>query len=362
MNQVRIGIIGLGHIGTVHADYLRRGEIARATLTAVCTRTEPKLNAYRKACTVFSRGSDLIHSGAIDAVIIATPHPDHVPTGIAALEQGLHVLVEKPLASCVADARPLVDAHQNPHCAFAIAFNLRTDPLHRTLKSLVADGRLGTLQRVSLIVTEWFRTNAYYASSSWRGRWKGEGGGMLINQYAHHLDLLQWICGMPVRLRAVCAFGKHHPIEVEDEATAYLEWENGATGVFVGSTGEAPGTNRFEIVGDLGTAILEKGRLTLFQNSLSANEFGKTSSDLMAKPDCRTIDLTPPETGSRPQNLTQNFVDAILDGTPLIAPAEDGLQSLGLANAMIQSSVTDQTVALPLEPDEYLALLKGLRK
>jgi predicted dehydrogenase len=257
----------------------------------------------------------------------------------------------------VAEARRLVAAHKNRKQVFAIMFNQRADPRHRWIRDAIAAGTIGSLQRVNLVMTEWFRTNAYYRSAGWRGTWEGEGGGILMNQYAHHLDLLQWMCGMPKRVRAFCGIGKRHPIEVEDEVTAYFEYKNGATGVFVGSTGEAPGTNRFEIAGDLGRIVLEGGKVILTRNAVSAARFLKTSREPMAKPAARQTTIRSPRTAELHQALTQNFVDAILAGKPLIAPAEEGLRSLELANAMIYSSFTGNTEELPLNTGAYQSFL-----
>jgi predicted dehydrogenase len=357
MNQVRIGVIGLGSIGNFHTRYLAEGKIPRATLTAVCDVNRKALQAFVPRAATFTNSTDLIHSGLVDAVLIATPQSLHVDIGIDALRNGLHVLVEKPLARHLAEARRLVAAHKARRQVFAIMFNQRADPRHRWIRDAIAAGTIGSLQRVNLVMTEWFRTNAYYESADWRGTWEGEGGGILMNQYAHHLDLLQWMCGMPKRVRAFCGIGKHHPIEVEDEVTAYFEYGSGATGVFVGSTGEAPGTNRFEIAGDLGRIVLEGERIILTRNAASAARVRKTSREPMAKPAARRTTIRSPHVEELHQVLTRNFVDAIRTGAPLIAPAEQGLRSLELANAMIYSSFTGRTAELPLNARAYRSFL-----
>ena len=357
MNRVRIGVIGLGSIGIFHTRYFAEGKIPRATLTAVCDLNRKALRPFEPPVATFTDSRDLIRSGLVDAVLIATPQSLHADIGIDALKQGLHVLVEKPLARHIAEARRLFAAHKSRNQVFAIMFNQRADPRHRWIRDAIAAGSIGALQRIHLVMTEWFRTNAYYVSAGWRGTWEGEGGGILMNQYAHHLDLLQWMCGMPKRVRAFCGIGKHHPIEVEDEVTAYFEYKNGATGVFVGSTGEAPGTNRFEIAGDLGRIVLEGGKLTLTRNAVSAARFRRTSREPMAKPAARQTTIRSPRTAESHQVLTRNFVDAILDGAPLIAPAEEGLGSLELANAMIYSSFTGRTAELPLNAGAYQSFL-----
>lgn len=362
MKSVRIGVIGLGSIGAFHARGLMGGKIRGVVLTAVCDPNPKTLGPFEPRAATFASSAKLIRSGAADAVLIATPQSLHAEIGIDALQQGLHVLVEKPLARHVAEGRRLMAAHKRRKQVFAIMFNQRADPRYRWIRDAIAAGRIGALQRVHLEMTEWFRTNAYYESAGWRGTWEGEGGGILMNQYAHHLDLLQWMCGMPNRIRAFCGIGRHHPIEVEDEVTAYFEYRTGATGVFVGSTGEAPGTNRIEIAGDLGRIVLESGNLILTRNTVSAARFRKTSHEPMAKPTARQTTIRPPRTAELHQVLTQNFVDAILDGAPLIAPADQGLRSLELANAMIYSSFTGDTVDLPLNANKYERFLAGLQK
>jgi predicted dehydrogenase len=353
MKRVRVGIIGLGSIGALHARYLAEGKIRRADLTAVCDSNPKALKPFKQKTATFATSAELIRSGAADAVLIATPQSLHAEIGIDALQRGLHVLVEKPLARHLAEARRLVATRKRRKQVFAIMFNQRADPRHGWIRDAIAEGRIGALQRVYLVMTEWFRTNAYYESAGWRGTWEGEGGGILMNQYSHHLDLLQWMCGMPKRVRAFCGIGKYHPIEVEDEVTAYFEYENGATGVFVGSTGEAPGTNRFEITGDLGRIVLEGGKVILTRNAVSAARFRRTSREPMAKPAARTMTIRTPRVGELHRVLTQNFVDSILAGTPLIAPAEQGVRSLELANAMIYSSFTGRTEELPLNAEAY---------
>lgn len=360
MNQVRLGIVGVGNMGTFHAQYLREGKVRRAKLVAVCDVDPARLQPYQDLET-FERSEDLIRSGAVDAVLIATPHYFHTTIGIDALQQGLHVLVEKPISVHKADAEKLCAAHTNPKQVFAAMFNQRTRAPFRKVKKLIEAGELGPIQRVNWIITDWFRTEAYYASGGWRATWKGEGGGVLLNQCPHNLDLLQWICGMPARVRAFCSLGKYHNIEVEDEVTAYLEYPNGATGVFVTTTGEAPGTNRLEIAGDRGKVVVEGGKVSFIRNEIPTSEFCRTSPQSFARPDVWHIEI-PADAGSggQHQEVTQNFVDAILDGVPLIAPAEEGVRSVELANAMLFSSLKGETLDLPLDGQAFEAQLKAL--
>ena len=360
MKTVRLGIIGIGGMGSYHADYLREGKVHRATLAAVCDIDPPKLDKY-KDIPSFARSAEMIRSGLVDAVIVATPHYGHTTIGIDALNNSLHTLVEKPISVHVADCQRLIAAARaHRKLVFGAMFNQRTDPHYARVRALVQSGELGTIQRVNWIITNWFRTNAYYASGGWRATWRGEGGGVLLNQCPHNLDLLQWICGMPRKVTAFCSLGKYHPIEVEDEVTAYLEYANGATGVFVTTTGEAPGTNRFEITGDCGKVVIENSAITFTRNTTPAREFCKTSPHSFAAPDVWNVSVPVSGGGGQHAEITQNFVNAILDKKPLLAPGVEGIHSVELANAMLYSSLTRSTVELPLDAAAFEKQLKKL--
>ncbi|MBU6401730.1 MAG: Gfo/Idh/MocA family oxidoreductase, partial [Verrucomicrobia bacterium] len=353
MNTVRIGIVGLGNMGKYHADYLLNHKVRRAELTAVCDAFPEKLAPYA-ALKTFHQPEALIRSGAVDAIIIATPHYQHTTVGIDALQNGLHVLVEKPLSVHKADCERLIAAHQQRQdLVFAAMFQLRTDGKYKKIRQLVSNGELGEMVRVNWIITDWFRTEAYFASGGWRATWRGEGGGVLLNQCPHNLDLLQWICGMPVRVRGFCQLGRYHNVEVEDNVTAYFEYPNGATGVFVTSTGEAPGTNRFEIAGDRGRLVFEDGKLAFTRNEVPMLEFSRAAKTGFARPDVWNVEVPFDARGPQHTEITQNFVDAILDGAPLIAPAEEGIRSVELANVMLYSSLIGQTVQLPLDSHAF---------
>lgn len=361
MATVRLGIIGLGNIGKYHADYLLNGKVHRAELTAVADALAPLDPWSAKGLKTFTDGEALIRSGDVDAVLIATPHYQHTTLGIAALEAGRHVMVEKPISVHKADAERLLAAHQrHPQPVFAAMFQLRTEPRYLKIRRLIQGGELGALVRVSWIITDWFRTEVYYASGGWRATWKGEGGGVLLNQCPHNLDILQWLCGMPARVRGFCQLGRYHHIEVEDNVTAYLEWASGATGVFITSTGEAPGTNRFELCGTRGKVVLENNRLTFTRNETDMVEFSRDARTGFARPEVWNIDIPFDNAPAQHATLTQNFVDAILDGAPLIAPATEGLNSVELANAALYSSLTNQTVELPLDGAAYERKLEAL--
>jgi predicted dehydrogenase len=362
MKPVRLGIIGLGNIGGVHADYLLAGKINRCELKAVAATSADKLAKYQQlGLKVFNNGEDLIRSGEVDAVIIATPHFQHTSLGIAALQAGLHIMVEKPISAHKADAERLIAVRrQHPKLVFGAMFQMRTESRYAKIKQLIADGQLGGIVRLSWIVTEWFRTEAYYASSGWRATWKGEGGGVLINQCLHQLDMLQWLLGMPARVRSFVRLGRFHKIEVDDDVTAYMEFPSGASGTFVSTTGEAPGTNRLEISGDMGKLLLENDRLLFLRNEVSMIDLCRTAKLGFQKPEVSKIEIPIPPEPAQHATLTQNFIDAILDGVDLIAPGEEGIHSIELANALLYSGLTQQTVELPLDGAAYERKLNEL--
>ena len=360
MTRVRMGIIGLGNIGVVHARHLATGFVPGADLTAIATSKGEAARSLFPAAAIYPDGASLLSSGKVDAVIIATPHWQHVRLGMAAFERGIHVLMEKPLAAHKADAERLLACHAlHPELTFATMLQLRCEPRFQALRDLIL-ARLGPLVRVNWIITDWYRTHAYYRSSGWRATWKGEGGGVLINQCLHNLDMLQWLCGMPLRVRGFCQMGRFHPIEVEDQVTAYFEWANRATGSMVTSTGEAPGTNRLEIVGTQATAILEGRRLVCKRNEMDMQTFSQKAKTGFEKPETITTETLFPEIADLHAQITANFVKAILEGQPLIAPANQGIHSLELANAITYSSLLDRTLELPLDGQAWEKHLLGL--
>lgn len=362
MADIRFGVIGVGGMGRQHAQRVASGEVPGLVLTAVADRKPASCAAF-PGVRAFASGEELIASGACDAVLIATPHYSHTTLGLAALEAGLHVLVEKPISVHVADARRLVAALRGGAQVFAAMFNQRTDPFFQRIRELVRGGALGELRRVQWTITNWFRPHAYYASGSWRATWAGEGGGVLLNQAPHNLDLFQWICGQPVRVRAHCRFGHYHPIEVEDDVTAYVEFANGATGTFITSTGEAPGTNRLELAGELGRLVYENDTLTFRRNAVPTGEFSRTTKEAFAAPPCEDVVLErPADHGPQHLGILRNFAEAIRHGAPLIAPAAEGVASLELANAMLLSTWLDRTIDLPLDADLYARELERRKR
>jgi predicted dehydrogenase len=365
MNQVRMAVIGLGHAGSRYADLLAGGKISGGRLAALCSRNLRKAERYPADTKRFVNWADLLHAGVADAVIIATPHAEHVPAGVAALKTGLHVLVEKPLAARLADAERLIAAHheRGEKQVFAVMFNLRFVPAHQAIKQMICTGGLGRIRRVHWTFTDWYRTESYFRSS-WRGTWAGEGGGLLINQAIHHIDLLQWWLGKPVAVQTRASWGKYHNIEVEDEAAAWWRYDGDLTVSMVFSTGEAPGFNHLEIVGDLGALMWDGSRLVWHRLAVSLPVHTAECDRTDEKPAWRSESVRLKSLKSSHAAALQNFVNAIRGGEALVAPAIEGLASLEIANAMQLSALTEKEVTLPLDIQSFESVLaqKALSK
>lgn len=357
-DNVRLAVIGLGNMGSAHARALLEGRIPGATLAAVCDIDPQRLLPFPTA-TGFTDSNRLLASSAIDAVIIATPHYSHTTIGVAALKAGRHVLVEKPISVHKADCLRLIGAHRNKKQVFAAMFNQRTDLYYQKVRELVTGGELGAIRRINWIITDWFRPEAYYASGGWRATWAGEGGGVLLNQCPHNLDLFQWIFGMPAKVRGFCQFGRYHNIEVEDDVTAYFEYPDGKTAVFITSTGEAPGTNRLEITAEQGRLVLENNRLDYTRNEVPTATFSRTTTGHFSRPEVWQVAIPlPTHRGEQHLGILKNFVAAIGKGEKLIAPAAEGLHSVELANAILMSSLQGRTVEMPLSAPAFARTLQ----
>lgn len=363
MENVRIGIIGVGTMGGAHALYLQDGAIKGARLTAVMENSEERLKwleeNLHEEIQVFTDEDTFFRSGLVDAVIIATPHYYHSQVAIKAFEYGLHVLCEKPAGVYTKQVRQMNEAAEKSGKVFSMMYNQRTNPLYKKLRDLIQSGELGEIRRINWIITNWYRSQSYYNSGGWRATWAGEGGGVLINQCPHQLDLWQWMTGMmPKRIRAFCYFGKHRDIEVEDDVTAFAEYENGATGVFITTTGEAPGTNRLEIAGDRGKVVVEDGNLEFWRLRVPEPEFNREYKGGFGSPECWKVEVPIEGKETAHRGITQNFIDAIQRGTPLIAPGTEGINGLTLSNAMHLSTWLNDWVELPIDEDLYYKQLQ----
>ena len=364
-SQVRFAVIGIGTMGFAHTGYITAAR--DCVLKAVCDvdpATFDKLTAeQRKSIRCYTRAEECLRDPEIDAVMIATPHYFHPDLAIAALKHGKHIIVEKPIAVQKFDAeRLLAEGAAHPELVQSLMLNQRTLPAHIKVKELIDSGELGVLRRLNWVVTDWFRPQCYYDSGEWRASWRGEGGGVLLNQCPHQLDLLQWFFGMPARVRAFVKLGKYHDIEVEDEVNAYLEYADGRCGNFISSTGEAPGVNRLEILGERGLLTLENNQITLRRNEVEMSEFNRTSKERFSPPECWTCSIpVPPASGTiGHQRIIENVVQTILGREKLIAPLADGIRELEIGNAMLYSGLTDTTVELPLDSAAYKKMLEKL--
>ncbi|HEY4391582.1 MAG TPA: Gfo/Idh/MocA family oxidoreductase [Paenibacillus sp.] len=364
MECVRLGIIGIGNMGTAHSLHIHADhKVPGMVLSAVCDISEER-RAWAKehlpGVAVFEQAVDMYRSGLIDAVLIAVPHYDHPALAALAFANGLHVLVEKPAGVYTKQVLEMNAAAEQSGKVFGIMYNQRTNPVYQKVRELIQSGELGSLKRVVWIITNWYRPQAYHDSGSWRSTWKGEGGGTLINQNPHNLDLLQWMLGMPSRIRSFCSFGKYYDVEVEDDVTAYLEYPNGASGVYITSTGEAPGTNRLEISGDMGRIVVENNRISFDRNRVSEREHNRINTEPFKAPENWHVDIpVAPDGGEQHIGILKNFANAILHGDKLLAPGEEGIYGLLISNAIHYSTWTDGWAVLDsFDHDHFYELLQ----
>ena len=368
MEKVRFGIIGVGNMGSGHAKSFLEGKVENGVLAAICDLKPEKIEKIKAMAgaenvAVFSDYKEMLASGLIDAVIVAVPHYFHPQMSIDALNAGIHTICEKPAGVYTKQVKEMNAVAEKSDKLFAIMFNQRTNCTYRKMREMIKDGELGEIKRINWIVTNWYRSQSYYDSGDWRATWRGEGGGVLFNQCPHQLDLLSWVTGMmPKRVRTFCHFGKWHDIEVEDDVTAYLEYENGATGVFVTSTGDAPGTNRFEILGNRGKLVSERvGKdivLKFFKLEMPEREFNATHTGGFGEPNYEVIDV---ETdGKNPQHvgILNNFSNAVLGLEPLFVDGKEGINGVQLMDSMLLSTWLNDFVELPIDDDLYLAELQ----
>ena len=356
--KLRVGIIGVGNIGSAHAHAIFEGLVPNMSLRALCDTdadVRARLEREYAGVPVFAAHGELIESGEVDAVIIATPHYYHPPIAIDAFDAGLHVLTEKPAGVDCASVREMCEAARESGKTFGVMFNQRANKLFSEAKRIMDSGELGELVRVVWIITNWYRKQEYYDSGDWRATWSGEGGGVLINQAPHNLDLWQWICGMPEKLRAECYVAKHHNIEVEDDATIFAEYANGASATFITSTGDYPGTNRLEITGSAGKLVLENKKLTHYKLAMDEREYRRTGKGV--KNEIEIAEMQDEKYNCH-RIILENFADAVLTGAPLIASGYDAIRELELSNAAYLSAWTDRKITLPADEQEFLSLLE----
>jgi predicted dehydrogenase len=357
--KVRLGIVGLGNMGSLHCKLLQK--TPELELVAGCDIDTERLDKIteRYGCAGFTDARELLKARICDAVLVATPHYSHTTIGIDALQRGYHLMVEKPISVHKADAIRLINAHKNEDQVFAAMFNQRTNPAYSTIKEMLDNGTMGAVRRVQWTITDWFRSQAYYDSGGWRATWNGEGGGVLLNQCPHQLDLLQWLFGMPERVHAVCGFGAHHDIEVEDDVIAMLRYPGGVSGVFTTTTGEAPGINRLEIAAENGLLSYdpEDGFIRWRRNAKTVTAAIAENAGF-EKPETEEEIIRFDNAGGQHFEVLNNFAAAILHGEQLIAPAQEGINSVELANSMLLSAWRGKAVAVPISPRGYARQLK----
>ncbi len=356
MEKLRLGVIGFGNMGTSHVRNVWEGRVPEMTMGAICDSAPARQEAARHRYSevpVFANATQLFQSGLCDVVLIATPHYDHPVLAVEAFQNGLHVITEKPAGVYTRQVKEMNTAAAASDKLFGIMYNQRTNPVYQKLRQMIHRGDLGCIKRITWIITDWYRPQAYHDSSTWRSAWKTEGGGALINQNPHQLDLWQWLFGMPDRIYARASFGKYYDIEVEDDVMAYMEYDNGTTGEYITSTGEAPGTNRLEIACDMGKVVVENNRLTFHRNVLSEREHNRINTEPFGRPECWECNV-PADFSGGPQHvgILNNFAAAVLHGDRLLAPGTEGLLGLTISNAIHLSAWTGETVDVKHFPDD----------
>lgn len=370
MEIVRYGIIGLGVQGSYYNKTIFDAGIAKdAKVVAMCDISEEKIAEMKektenKDVTYFTDYKEMLDSGLCDAVLIEVPHYQHPEMVMECLKRNINVICEKPAGVYTKQVKEMNEAAKKSGALFGMMFNQRTNPLYKKMRELVQSGAIGKIQRVTWIITNWFRTQAYYNSGSWRATWRDEGGGVLINQCPHQIDLISWIVGEnPEAVRGFCHYGKWHDIEVEDDVTAYLEYKGGATGVFITTTGEYPGTNRFEISGTLGKLLCEGGELIYRKNTDDSQDYIYSTEEFNASIKSEKIDVQIEGENPAHSGIVNNFTAAILGKEELFVRGEEGINGVELMNAIELSGWRGgERVTLPVNEDEYLEILNEKRK
>ncbi len=363
--MVKVGLVGIGRMGKVHALNIQARLAGSLRLHAVCDIDKQKLAKYKGGkIATYTDYKDMIDNGGLDAVIVATPHRSHCEIARYALARGLHTLVEKPLAVDIQDGIAAINvAKEMPNAIFAIMFNQRTNNIYKKAKQIIDSGQLGAIKRASWIITNWYRSQSYYNQSGWRASWSGEGGGVLINQCVHQLDLLQWLLGLPQAITAKCkTVGR--TISTENDVLAILEYKDFDT-VFIASTHDLPGTNRLEIVGEGGRIIIEGSKLIFDKLSIpepqvnACTKGGRYGTSIIARKryNYGILNKIRDTLLGQQRNILANFARAIEKGEPLIAKASEGLPSLTLINGIYLSNWLQKKVQLPIDGQLYLKQL-----
>ena len=361
-DKLRLGIIGVGNMGYGHLQNYAKGAMPEIEVTCIADIDETKFARATElvpGLKCFGTATELINSGLCEAILIATPHYFHPPIAIEALQAGLHVMSEKPAGVYTKQVRELIEVSKTTDKTYAIMFNQRTNCVFRKVKELIDSGEYGEMRRVSWIITDWYRTQSYYNSGGWRATWAGEGGGVMLNQCPHQLDLWQWLCGMPSKIKAICHEGKWHDIEVEDDVSIYAEYPNGATGTFITTTGDCPGTNRLEITLDRAKILVDDAaRITLYELEKPLSEHIYSAKGGFDRNPCTVKEVETDGKNEQHVGVMNAFAAHILHGEPLVAEGAEGINGLTISNAAFLSSWLDETVTLPIDEDLYYEKLQ----
>lgn len=359
MSKIKLGIIGYGNMGSGHAGNIMSGKCPEVELVAICDKNPKRIGFAKEQnpdaeITYFTDAIEMLDSGIIDSCLVAVPHYDHTTYSIECMKRGIHVMCEKPAGVYTKQVREMIaESEKHPEVVFGMMFNQRTNPVYRKMHELVHSGKYGEIRRTNWLITNWYRSQAYYNSSDWRATWAGEGGGVLLNQCPHQLDLWQWICGMPVKVLSKIKYGKWHDIEVDDDVTTFVEYENGATGVFVTTTGDGCGSNRFEIQLDGAKLVVENDVLTVTEFDEKTSEFTKNTKDVFANIPTHVVDVELESGNPQHVGVLNAWAGKILHGTPLVAEGKEGINGLMLSNAMHLSDFLGKEIELPFDEDLY---------
>ena len=359
MDKIKLGILGFGNMGTGHTANIMGGNCPEVDLVAICDKNPDRCefgkNKYPDAnITYFTDAIEMLDSGLINACLVAVPHYDHAKYSMECMKRGIHVMCEKPAGVYTRQVREMIaESEKHPEVVFGMMFNQRTNPVYRKMHELVHSGKYGEIRRTNWLITNWYRSQAYYNSSDWRATWAGEGGGVLLNQCPHQLDLWQWICGMPVKVQSKIKYGKWHDIEVDDDVTTFVEYENGATGVFITTTGDGKGTNRFEVQMDGAKLVVEDDKLTVTEFEMKESEFTKTNTEVFGMVKTHNLEIEIESKNPQHIGVVNAWAGKILHGTPLIAEGAEGLKGVILSNAMHLSDFLGREVEIPFDEDLY---------
>ena len=362
MSELKVAIIGVGNMGSAHAKHIVDGCVNEMKLAAICD-LDPAKQAWARErlgedVAIYTDYHQLLDDHICDAIIIATPHYLHPVIAIEAFRKGYHVLSEKPAGVYTKAVREENEVAAKSGKTFALMYNQRTNPLYQKAREMIRNGELGEPKRLVWIITSWFRTQAYYDSGAWRATWAGEGGGVLLNQCPHQLDLWQWIFGMPKSIMARCNVAKYHDIEVEDDVTITAEYENGASACFITTTGEYPGTNRLEITGDKAKMVIEGQKMTVYRLETPEREVCRTSQKSFDKIPFTTEEIEVENRGTAHVGILQNFTNHILHGEELMSSGYEGINGLTISNAAYLSAWTGREITLPMDEDLFYELLQ----